>query len=146
MARMSWKRILRAARRMGAPVIVADEQGSDPLVIMPLEMFERSPVPQQRPTSTGIPGPEETVVEYRTETRRASGNKVSEPDERAASAFETLPIESEPERDLPVEGQKFSSPNVESAIMRAKSEEIDAAEIPLEERFYFEPLDDGMKK
>ena len=37
---MQWKRILDAARRNGIPLIVADQNGSEPMVVLSLEQFE----------------------------------------------------------------------------------------------------------
>jgi len=40
MRNMSWKRIFRTARKVGAPVIIADEDGKKPQVILPLDEYE----------------------------------------------------------------------------------------------------------
>lgn len=37
---MSFQRILDAARRLGTPVIVTDVAGREPMVLVPLDMFE----------------------------------------------------------------------------------------------------------
>lgn len=41
MANMSWKRIFKTARKVGAPVIVADEDGKRAQVIISLDKYER---------------------------------------------------------------------------------------------------------
>ncbi|GEM_PF-6862987 len=38
---MSWARILHVARRQGIPVIVADSEGLQPMVLVSLEAYER---------------------------------------------------------------------------------------------------------
>jgi len=37
---MSWKRIFRTAHKVGAPVIIADENGKRPQVVLPLDIYE----------------------------------------------------------------------------------------------------------
>jgi hypothetical protein len=38
---MSFQRILESARRMGAPLIVTDAAGREPMVVMSLQTYER---------------------------------------------------------------------------------------------------------
>lgn len=38
---MSWQRIIEVARRQGMPVIVTDVAGREPMVLMPLDGYER---------------------------------------------------------------------------------------------------------
>lgn len=38
---MSWQRIMEVARKQGMPVIVTDVAGREPMVILPLEGYER---------------------------------------------------------------------------------------------------------
>jgi len=128
---MSWKRILQTARRLGAPVIVTDERGHEPLIIMPLDAYES-------PTGAGRPAP---IFQPPTRSVKFSG-----PDDRTAGAFEAMAEFDLPGLDLPLDGEKIKESVVEEEARTSVRAADETAEIPLEDRFYFEPVDDEFKK
>lgn len=74
---MSWQRVLKTAQRLGAPVIVTDQAGNDPLIILPLDVYD------------DLAGQAKDADRGRKPTRRSV-----EPDERVESVFE-MPFEDE---------------------------------------------------
>jgi len=66
---MSFQRIFEMVRRQGMPLVVTDETGKEPVVVLPLEVYEalmegeskptpiREPLPT--PVSSPIPSPRE---------------------------------------------------------------------------------------
>ncbi len=68
---MSWQRILEAARRHGMPVIATDIAGREPMVILPLEVFEDlsaaadfpMPVDLDEPMFEPTPEPMDVTIE-----------------------------------------------------------------------------------
>ncbi|MHB8830843.1 MAG: hypothetical protein ACYC44_01905 [Patescibacteria group bacterium] len=124
---MSWQRVFKTARHLGAPVIITDQAGDDPLIIMPLDAYEN------------LVGTE-AIKPVRKPNRRSA-----EPDERAESIFE-IPFEDEMPivrpKDLAEARQKEPIEPVEET--EAKMGEDQG--ISLDERFYFEPLEDEVKK
>lgn len=125
---MSWQHVFKTARRLGTPVIVTDQAGDDPLIILPLDAYD------------------ELVGQAGVEKPVSKPNRRSvEPDERVESVFE-IPIEEEPpvlrSKNLAETRQKESTEPVEETD--GKEEEDQG--ISLDERFYFEPLEDEVKK
>lgn len=121
---MSWPQVFKTARRLGAPVIVTDQAGQDPLIILSLEIYE------------GLADQEGTA-------KRQPRSRSTEPDE---SIFELQPEEALPvtsSRILAKESQKIQD---ETEIGEQEAEVGNNQEISLDERFYFEPLDDESKK
>ena len=131
---MSWQRIFKAARRMNAPVVLADQGGTDPLVILPLAQYERLLDQSESNVSLDMPS-----------SRRAA------PDGRVESVFEDLPMD-----DLLPPAFKtdfLAKDKQKKSENQAGDESLDqdgvpgqGAEISLDERFYFEPLEDEAKK
>ncbi|MDD5437956.1 MAG: hypothetical protein PHC70_02310 [Patescibacteria group bacterium] len=121
---MSWPKILKTARRLGAPVIVTDQAGLDPMIILPLEAYE------------GLIGEDEGA-------KRPSRSKRGEIDE---SIFEIPSEEGMPIMNLDEMPQPSQKDEKLEALKGQESEEGENPEISLEERFYFEPLEDEIKK
>jgi len=125
---MSWQSVFKTARRLGAPVIVTDQAGEDPLIILPLDIYDE------------LVGQAEVVKPIRKPSRRSA-----EPDERAESIFE-IPFEDESpivrSKDLAETRQKEPMEPVEET----EAKEGENQGISLDERFYFEPLEDEVKK
>jgi hypothetical protein len=124
MPHMSWQKVFKTARRLGAPVIVTDQAGLDPMIILPLDAYE-------------------SLLGEPSKPKRPSRDRLGEPDE---SIFEFAQDESLPVmnfKDLPQPSQKDEK---EAEAGSPESEEAGNPEISLEERFYFEPLDDEIKK
>ncbi len=68
---MSWQRILESARRLGAPVIVTDIAGREPMVILPFEQYDRlldGSQPSVRPAVSST-ARKETVIPIKVELK-----------------------------------------------------------------------------
>ena len=112
---MSMQRILQSARKLGTPIIVTDPVGREPMVILPLEQFESMAMAQS---------PQERV--YRKET--------PEPVQVPIKQEEEIPVN---QAALPVK------PVDHAAEIERLTKEINNLEgVPLEERFYLEPVAD----
>ncbi|MDD2785974.1 MAG: hypothetical protein PHS79_03720 [Patescibacteria group bacterium] len=127
---MSWKRIFKTARRLGSPVIVTDPDGKDPLVVMPLGAFEDL-VDEDNFGEMGLELPDEFGV---------TGQDLSE---------DILEIPWD-ESSVETNGENLAK-NKEKVTVKPMDEtspEVAESEpgISLEERFYFEPLEDDGKK
>jgi len=119
---------------MNAPVVLADQGGTDPLVILPLAQYERLLDQSESNVSLDMPS-----------SRRAA------PDGRVESVFEDLPMD-----DLLPPAFKtdfLAKDKQKKSENQAGDESLDqdgvpgqGAEISLDERFYFEPLEDEAKK
>ncbi|MFA6099908.1 MAG: hypothetical protein WC750_03450 [Patescibacteria group bacterium] len=121
---MSWSQVFKTARRLGAPVIVTDQAGQDPLIILPLETYDGlvgQGSPAQRQPRTRGAEPDESIFEFQSE-------EVSSTDNSKNLAKESQKVQNEVE----IDGQE--------------SEVDGSQEISLDERFYFEPLEDEVKK
>ena len=119
---------------MNAPVVLADQGGTDPLVILPLAQYERLLDQSETSVSLGLPS-----------SRRAS------PDGRAESVFEDFPLEGLAEEMvkpnfLAKDRQKKTEDELEDQTLGQEEAAEPGAEISLDERFYFEPLEDEAKK
>ncbi len=125
---MSWKRILQAARRLNSPVIVADEAAKEPLVILPLDVYEK-----MSETADRRPPAQPRLTEAEAEA------------ERMASIFESA-MESLAEEEMPVISQKVEAPRMVERRVEAPATPSLEAEMPLEDKYYFEPLEDEPKK
>lgn len=130
---MSWQKIFKAAHRLKAPVIFTDQDGKDPMVILPLNRYE------------------ELLDQGGSESRLESsqiGERYTGPDDRTLSVFE-LPYE-EPEAPKAKVLAKKKDAMVSSPVEQGADIPLPVApeipEISLDERFYFEPLEDEPKK
>jgi hypothetical protein len=118
---MSLQRVLETARKTGAPVIVTDVAGREPMVILPLEQFE---------ALTGV-GSETVRPAVRTAPvapRRETKIVVEDPVDRAFAEMAAERLKNRMEE---------TAVQIESLADQAKNPEIS-----LEERFYLEPVDD----
>lgn len=113
---------------MNSPVIVADEAAKEPLVILPLDVYEK-----MSETADRRPPAQPRLTEAEAEA------------ERMASIFESA-MESLTEEEMPVISQKIESPRLAERRMEAPSAPSLEAEMPLEDKYYFEPLEDEPKK
>ena len=112
---MSFQRVLETARKTGFPVIVTDIAGREPMVILPLEQFE------------GMLETGETSGRSPSKEAQHSQEIVTVPISESVSSSQAEKLAKEP-----------GSVRLE-AISESPSDE---GEIPLEERFYLEPVDD----
>ncbi len=116
---MSWQRILETARRHGLPIVVTDPAGREPMVVLPLEVYEA--LTEESPSS--IPAPEKDVeAPIRVE---AVDNSDSFPPSRVVKKALS---------DLPADLLKEMAPLPKSAQV--------GSEMTLEDRFYLEPVDE----
>ena len=108
------------ARRHGVPVVVTDKEGKDPMVILPLEVYEAltdssSPAPRAMPQAPEASEP--VVVPVRS---------VPEPTSKSTGRLERMAVE----------------------VNRGFDQEVtqtNLADLSLEERFYIETMEDGQK-
>lgn len=114
---MSWQRILETARKQGMPVIVTDIAGREPMVILPLEMYERL----GEAHSVNRPR-----VSSAAEPRSVEEKLVME--ELAEMAAEDL----QKKVDVALDQLSESAPE-------------EPGELSVEERFYLEPVDEDQK-
>jgi len=119
---MSLQRVLETARKTGTPVILTDVAGRDPMVILPLEQFE---------ALTGVSA-ETAKPAHRTAPvppRREAKTSVSDPVDRAFA-------------EMAAERLKNRMEETAIDLETLADQSTVSAEIPLEERFYLEPVDD----
>ncbi|MDF1496662.1 MAG: hypothetical protein P1P90_01205 [Patescibacteria group bacterium] len=199
---MSWKRIFRTARKVGAPVIIADENGKRPQVVLPLDIYEALidddrgfemideddfeedfdaskyledlDIDEESDQISEIKfddGDDENdswnEAEYMNQYRKKrsegysdseivkkldqegwgwNGFGLDEPDEKAAPAFEfedSLGSEELSPMDIPEIGETEMGAEVKEVESErtSKSSKI-SEEMAVEDRFYFEPVDD----
>ncbi len=132
---MSWQKIFNTARRFGTPVIVTDQAGVDPMVILPFDIYE------------GLISENGGANAYPVKSKNKKGlDRMAEPDVSAESVME-IPYED-------IESQKNGSIESFNSLKTIKKTEDSAdlspdsleGDISLEERFYFEPMEDEIKK
>lgn len=114
---MSWQRVIETARKTGMPIIITDPAGREPMVILPLEQFEAM------------------VSEPVTKTR-----SVSQP-----SPLSDLLVSRKQEvDDILAEqmAQQFKNRMENAASSLESMTDLSSPEIPLEEGFYLEPIED----
>ena len=121
---MSLQRVLEIARKNGMPVIITDNSGLDPMVILPLEQFEAliggEKVAQGGSTSNVLRPTIELDPEPSTQDAGLDQAIAEMTAERLKSRVEEAAVQLE---DLAKQAQENP-------------------EISLEERFYLEPLED----
>lgn len=132
---MAWQKIFNTARRFGTPVIVTDQAGTDPMVILPFDIYE------------GLISESGGVSVNLVKPRNKKGlDRMAEPDASVESILE-IPYED-------VENQKngLTEPINDIKNIKKINDLPDMApdslveDISLEERFYFEPMEDEIKK
>ncbi len=117
---MSFQRMFEMARRHGVPVVVTDKEGKDPMVILPLEVYEAltdGSAPATRPSAPAPEASEPIVVPV-----RAGGESAP----KSTGRLERMAVE----------------------VNRGFDEQVtqtDLADLSLEERFYIETMEDGHK-
>lgn len=105
---MSLQRVLELARRQGAPVIVTDVAGREPLVILPLEAYEQL-------LDGGISGPEEGKLassSLQTPSRSGGSTPTSPGTSPAVLGGEETP-------DSTVKQPKISQKNANDVVQEA---------------------------
>jgi hypothetical protein len=132
---MSWQKIFNTARRFGTPVIVTDQAGTDPMVILPFDIYEGLISENGGPNSYSV-----------KPKNKKSLDRMAEPDASVESILE-IPYED-------IENQKngLTEPINDIKTIKKTNDLPDRApdslegDISLEERFYFEPMEDEIKK
>lgn len=176
MRNMSWKRIFRTARKVGAPVIISDEEGRKPQVILPLDVYEAM-LDEEMDYGIDVPEfdfeddfeddlPEEIVFgddfednkeipeikfddslgdeefEAVPESAKNGGLKEVLPSENAAPAFEfedNFEMGGVEPLDIP---ELKAEPESDKKEINTKDLPKSSEELDMEDRFYFEPIDD----
>jgi hypothetical protein len=118
---MSFQRILESARRMGAPLIVTDAAGREPMVVMSLQTYER--LSEAAPSVKGSNPVAPTLT-------------MSEP---TVTEFIQTPVSAPAKQESAPVLQEIAIQVMESPEMAQESE------ISMEERFYLEPMDEEEK-
>jgi hypothetical protein len=170
---MSWKRIFRTARKVGAPVIIADEDGKKPQVILPLDVYEAlidesfdSAQDFQDFEIDEIPEfvfEDDEEMDNRSydvtrgysdtgEIERGKNDNLKQvsPGETAAPAFEfedSLETDGVESLNIPeFEGLNESPEENEGKEEEKQKFSKPSEEMDVEDRFYFEPIDDEDEK
>lgn len=124
---MSWQNVFKTAKRLGAPVIVTDHSGNEPLIVLPLEIFESLSGQDSQRTST-----KQLAYDPEPNILNESIFEPSQDDQYGKNAKKMAEIKEK------TGAKPFESGN---------GPEIgQTPEFSLEERFYFEPVDDENKK
>lgn len=116
---MSFQRIFEMAKRQGMPLVITDGQGRDPLIVLPLDMYEALA------DGRGIDASHQTL----------EGDEEKEPI--------IIPVKDESMREP--EASRSAVSSLERLVdMPKPSSETDLfAELSMEERFYVESLEDA---
>ncbi len=102
---MSWQRILRFAKMRQVPVIITDETGEDPMILLSLDQLEQAldggvgpdippPTPAPRPTTPSF-APEEAIIPEAIEPEPqivVTEAPVIEPEQEAAFSAITVMV------------------------------------------------------
>jgi hypothetical protein len=120
---MSLDHILDTARKLGIPVIITNDRGQSPQVIMPFEDFA---------SMVGV----STPPGKRTRVSKAEDN--DEEDQKIAQALADMTRET-----MEYEISKEPEEESERSIQKESNENTEAF---MEEKFYFEPLEDEQEK
>ena len=140
---MSMQRILETSRKLGLPVIVTDIAGREPMVVLPLEQFEAM-------AGAGGDMPEVAAP--------AAPQLAAEPAERPDANRANTPYRANG-NNLPYSGAEAAQPPAADPTYQAamgvlerhaeqnsqnsqKKDEKIEDDLPMEDRFYVEPLDD----
>ncbi|MBU2613121.1 hypothetical protein KJ925_01500 [Patescibacteria group bacterium] len=121
---MSLQRVLETARKTGTPVILTDVAGREPLVILPLEQFEAM-------AGVGSDGGKSSHREPSVRKEHSFSPKKSH--------IETV---DEAFAEMAAERLKSRVEDVAVQIETLVDSGVEKSEIPLEERFYLEPVED----
>ena len=87
---MSFQRMLEMARRHGMPLVVTDPNGKEPMVVLPLEVYEAlvEGSPASVPTGPKRPASEPVVVPVRDGSVQAQPKPQNEPELLAELSLE----------------------------------------------------------
>jgi hypothetical protein len=118
---MSLQRIFESARRLGVPVIVTDPSGREPMVVLPLEQFEAM-------ATAGEAAP-------RAPSLKEEKPEVSYIPSAQSQTSEAVRIQEKPLNREENVLAKEEMPNISADLAGME-------EIPLEERFYLEPVEE----
>ncbi len=154
---MSWQRILRFAKMRQVPVIVTDETGEDPMILLSLDQLEQAldggvgpdippPAPSPRPTTPSFAPEEATIPEAIEPGLQNAPAEISsiEPEQEAAFSAITVmvpPVEAAivaPELPVsePFPEAKTAAPQDEQPVEPSKP--APTSEMSMEERFFLE--------
>ena len=133
---MSMQRILETSRKLGLPVIVTDIAGREPMVVLPLEQFEAM-------AGAGGEGSDVAVPAARQPAAELGENKVdmsyrADGTNRPYTGAQPLAADATYEAALGVL-ERHAEQNTQNS--QKKDEKVEE-ELPIEDRFYIEPLDD----
>ncbi len=123
---MSLQHVLEVARKNGMPVIITDDSGREPMVIMPLEQFEAMAFSTQAATQSS----QFSVPSSQSQKNSALGTRNSELDNAIA--------EMAAER---VRSRMEDAANRLEDLTKQTPSSLDDG-MPLEERFYIDPISD----
>ena len=145
---MSWQRIFELARRQKSPLIITDIAGREPLVVLPLEVYERL-IDQRRDGSA----PSAAIsVPVRSEVLFSGGAPSAVNTHEHQSVSPMVPSSEDDKIRLeeiiapPVRNYSELPQETRTTVpIDASSEEIGGEDLLLEEKFYLEPLDDEGK-
>jgi hypothetical protein len=116
---MSLQRIFEMVKRQGMPLVVTDGQGRDPVIVLPLDMYEV------------------LLAGQKPENGNQASSEASEP--IMVPVGEEV---SQPVSDGPV-GSSTDFDPVTNGLQKPESESELFAELSTEERFYIETPEDG---
>ena len=124
---MSWQRILESARKNGFPVIVTDIAGREPMVVMPFDTFEEMNEVYQSSLDSWE---EERGEEFEYSDIESGSDETIESSIPAYGAEATQ------------EGSVSEEPSKSSMREKPEGNMNEVSHLPMEERFYLEPVDD----
>ena len=136
---MSWKNIIQTAKKFQTPVIITDDNGHDPLVVLSLEKYDELLSNQNNSSKNTHYQERDTFESIITQ------EKVSAPDKLTEEAFESLPTV---DNNQPVNKPISTDSNIETYqkinnSLNKKQKETSVNNLSTEERFYFEPIEDN---
>ena len=144
---MAWQRIFELARRKNTPLIITDIAGREPMVVLPLDVYERmvdaqlaktfSPGSISVPVQSVPPDPQPTYVSH------VDPHAVSHPSRSVRSekiALEGI-VDMPPSQDVGESPSHIASESVAETM----NGEVESEEMLLEEKFYLEPIEEEQK-
>lgn len=148
---MSWQRIFELARRQKSPLIVTDIAGREPIVVIPLEAYERlveAPAAEEPvivPVRAAAPEPTYVMPPENRPTRSVSRTPpMPQPAPVAKQQVKEATLE---EIIEPIPEPRNSMGGLSSGAEKSSEvpEEQAADDLLLEEKFYLEPVDEDGK-
>ena len=132
---MSMQRILETSRKLGLPVIVTDIAGREPMVVLPLEQFEAMAGAGGDMPEVAAPAALQPAANRANSPYRANGADRPYSGAAAPEAPATDPTYQAAMGVL----ERHAEQNNQNS--QKKDEKIED-DLPMEDRFYIEPLDD----